>query len=553
MYLGEIAPFDPPAELLHDFYWVNLPSNVKTDHDDQQRDNVSFDVSHVLHLGGTHSLKAGVQNEHLTNDVLSGSQQPVLRFFWGQAGPHSDAQGTYGGLDVEMEITQGLIESDSTALFFQDSWSAGRLTVNAGLRAERETIPFYFDRSLGFPKNAIEFDWSDKLAPRLGFALDLRGDARWKAYGTYGDFYDRVKLGHARQAFGGYRDVYYAFRLNTLDWREVSCSGINALPNDQPTCTNAEFVGLHPYAVIGGVADMVVPDIRPPQSREWSFGMDHQLRWRHSIGVRFVHRELVRALDSVGIGAAKPLGNPGEGAAEFPAGSSFPAFPKAVRDYDAFEIETTVQPTSRIWAHASYVHSRLWGNYSGTVSTDDFGTSNPSGSPFADTLISGFDVDRRAVYGPLSTDRTHRFKAQVSAEFPWRLNAGLNQSFATGTPVSTEVTVNRTPFYPYGRGDMGRTPSISQTDMFVARTFALSRQHAVELSVNVMNLFDQDEPLAVFSRPTLFSINTTNAAFFGGTFDFETALAKQKKNPQYGKPAFRQAAREVRVGARLTF
>ena len=40
----------------------------------------------------------------------------------------------------------------------------------------------------------VEWGFGKKLAPRVGFAYDLKGDGRWKAYGSWGIFYDIFKL-----------------------------------------------------------------------------------------------------------------------------------------------------------------------------------------------------------------------------------------------------------------------------------------------------------------------------------------------------------------------
>ena len=50
-----------------------------------------------------------------------------------------------------------------------------KLTVNYGLRAESEDIPSYSPADPG-----MHFGWGDKIAPRLGFAYDLKGDSSWK-------------------------------------------------------------------------------------------------------------------------------------------------------------------------------------------------------------------------------------------------------------------------------------------------------------------------------------------------------------------------------------
>ena len=40
----------------------------------------------------------------------------------------------------------------------------------------------------------IKFGFSDKIAPRLGFAYDLKGDGKWKAYGSFGHYYDITEV-----------------------------------------------------------------------------------------------------------------------------------------------------------------------------------------------------------------------------------------------------------------------------------------------------------------------------------------------------------------------
>ena len=55
-----------------------------------------------------------------------------------------------------------------------------RLTLNYGVRTERERVPSYADPALKLAKYAIEFGYGDKVAPRLGFAYDLFGTGRSK-------------------------------------------------------------------------------------------------------------------------------------------------------------------------------------------------------------------------------------------------------------------------------------------------------------------------------------------------------------------------------------
>ena len=71
-------------------------------------------------------------------------------------------------------------------------------------------------------------------------------------------------------------------------------------------------------------------------------------------------------------------------------------------------------------------------------------------------------------------------------------------------------------FYPFGRGDLGRTPVYSQTDLLVQHTLNLPRGTRLNASINVENLFDQDTITSIF--PTVYrdNINIPFTDFFKG-------------------------------------
>ena len=59
--------------------------------------------------------------------------------------------------------------------FAQDAWTINnKLTVNLGVRTERERVPAYAIAD-DIPEYAVEFGFGDKLAPRAGFAYDVQG------------------------------------------------------------------------------------------------------------------------------------------------------------------------------------------------------------------------------------------------------------------------------------------------------------------------------------------------------------------------------------------
>ena len=62
-----------------------------------------------------------------------------------------------------------------------------RLTINAGVRLEREFMPPYQRVVNGREvANPIDFGWGDKIAPRIGAAWDVTGSANGSSAAAYG-------------------------------------------------------------------------------------------------------------------------------------------------------------------------------------------------------------------------------------------------------------------------------------------------------------------------------------------------------------------------------
>ena len=127
--------------------------------------------------------------------------------------------GKYGYFVVSRQFTDGDIKETNLSFFAQDQWTVNnKLTMNYGVRLENEEIPSYNPEAPG-----MKFGWGDKIAPRAGFAYDLKGDGKTKVYGSYGVFYDTMKLEMPRGAWGGEKWVSYYYTLDTYNWPSIDC------------------------------------------------------------------------------------------------------------------------------------------------------------------------------------------------------------------------------------------------------------------------------------------------------------------------------------------
>jgi len=90
------------------------------------------------------------------------------------------------------------------ALFIQDAWTVGHgLTLNLGLRVEKETLPRPAGVAIADIKT-IAWTWSDKVEPRLGAAWGSK-NGKMKIFGSYGVVNDVMKLLLAQTSFGAQR------------------------------------------------------------------------------------------------------------------------------------------------------------------------------------------------------------------------------------------------------------------------------------------------------------------------------------------------------------
>ena len=537
--------------------------------------------------GGEHQFKLGGRYERLQNKANTGAQEPTITLFWNQTYGALDGRsvtGKYGYYQVSKGVvTDGEVNSNNFSFWVQDSWTIHRnFTLNAGVRTEKESVPSYRDE---FP--GIEFGYGDKIAPRLGFAWDIFGDSKWKGYGSYGKYFDITKLEMPRGSFGAEHWVQYMWTLETLDWTSINCQegptgcpGTFIEPNDRRHPANEADPALTAY--FGREQNTLDPDLKPVESGEITLGVDHELNRSMSVGVRYVHKTLDRTIEDVGIlvpgvGEVFFIANPGYGVAEQILPKPAPAFPKAVREYDAVEFRFNKRFADRWSLIAGYTWSRLFGNYGGLASSDENGRTSPNVERYFDGQYLVWDAHGQAVEGLLPTDRPHYFKVQATYDFPWGTNVGVFQQVMSGGPKSTAINLlGYNPTFVDGRGDLGRLPTTSQTDMAINHDFRLWNSHRFGINLNIDNLFNQNGVLNEntspyrdsFSVPSSIASSVTTPGVLSERdnyllntgYDPAFLAAEMRKvgtrmrdNSLYGKPSSFQGRRSLRLGFRYIF
>jgi len=551
---GSNAAFETRPDMVLSNGSTSILTNRARQRDIYNRFGWSADASWFLNALGQHSFKGGVQFERLGNDVLDQEQAPNVTLAWNQEHTNLSGaitRGTYGYYSWRQFGTVGDVSVNNLGLFVQDAWTVNdRLTINAGVRTEREEVPSYRENLAG-----IEFSFADKLAPRVGFAWDLAGNGRWKAYGSWGIFYDVMKLELPRGAFGGDVWVETYYPLDTLEWNTIGAGG--NFPGTASEAVDFRIPSNDPSCPECGAID---PDLKPFRQQELVFGLEHELTARIALSARYVHKQVDRAIEDVGvivpeIGEVFFIANPGEGFATNIVGEEFPALPKPVRDYDALELKFIRRFADRWSFQTSYTLSRLYGNYPGLASSDEVARVAPNVTRLFDSIVMAFDDSSTPVFGRLNTDRPHQFKMSGFYQLPTMTSLGAAFVAASGIPITRQVNMqSTTPVFYNGRLSDGRTPTYTQFDLQVQQDIPLPGRLRGQLLVNVLNLFDQERVVDVFRTETQQVVPITEEAFFAG-FDVQQLIAARniRRDPRFLQANTYQEPRSIRVGFKLMF
>lgn len=584
-----------PANQVGPTGFYNTPRLQSTYHDLGARTYLQLDFSKVARLFGGHNLEAGWGIQKNVNNVDLGYPGGAYVYvYWGSKFTSSVTKqvgtGTYGYYEVDDFRTQGTTGATLGNFYLQDKWTLKRLTVNAGVRFEKETIPSFHRevKDVGF-----QFGYTDKLAPRIGATYDLLGNGKIKLYGGWGRYFATVPNSLARGAFGAdYWHVYY----RALDTPNVF--GLSSLIPNVAATSGQNLPGANLWSNVAGssrdrrVLDFstIAPSIQPMSTDQVNAGAEIQLSSTTVFRAGYVRNSLNRTIEDQGAlrngDEVYFYGNPGEGETSItPTSGATPPFPtpKAVRNYNAMELSITRRFASRWLGSASYVYSQLRGNYPGLSNTDEvrtptLGTSYSNAQTSSGTVVRNGDAASRAwdldeilfdskghldVQGPLSTDRPHVVKLYGSYTFKWGTEIGANFYGGSGTPLSTYAwTTNGIPIFVNGRGDLGRTDPLFQTDMVIAHEIRLGETRRLRFEANVINLFNQKTQRHRFidynrEARTSSQMDLSSVNLFNG-YDYKAMVAASPDgakalDPRFGYTDLFNPGFAGRLGVKFTF
>lgn len=421
------------------------------------------------------------------------------------------------------ETSSASYENVNSAIYLEDNWQVtDNFMLQLGVRGEK------FENKNGDGIAWVESDY--KIAPRLGFAWDVVGDASLKFFGTAGRYYIPVASNSSIRATGSEYTEFNWYYVN--GWNEADGRPVGQGAQIGPTQINGSREAPNPASVAS-------TSLTPMYQDEVILGAQVQLTDAWMVGTRLTYREVKSGMDDTcttnpWIDWAADNGyddfdytsvpncyflNPGDDVtinvdlngdgevelATLPA--SYLGLPKYKRKYSGLELffERTGE---KLNLQGSYTYAKSKGNIEGYVNS-----TLEQGDP---GLTQDFDhrLFMDGSYGFLPNDRRHTLKVFGVYSLTPEWQFGGNLIVQSGRPVNCQGyiplegiaqpdagTLNAysgSSFYCLNddgtrelrqRGDAGRTPWSWTLDMSAAYVPSWA-DNKLKFKIDVFNVFN---------------------------------------------------------------
>jgi hypothetical protein len=451
---------------------------------------------------------------------------------------------TLGGQAILRRSSISAYGGDYASLYLGDTFTKGRLTLNLGVRYDRQKAsnkPSEAPANAGFPDllPALQFDgsgqgveWTD-ISPRIGFTYALGEGRKTLIRGSFARYSSLLPFSDATMdsPVGGVGALQYG-------WNDLN-GDLFATPNEVDLAggQTAAPVNAELFAV-----NRIDADYTAAHDTEFTLGFEHELfpnlsvgmvgTWRRSSDLPWAPFLGINNTDYVALPTRERNGftvNPfdyGDANLAAAAANNFGQLltnrPGFNRQYKGFEVTATKRMSNRWMSRASFSYNDWTEKFDGRdgiqnptpVLYDLYGLSPVGQVITTDGLTDGGQV---GYYGA-GSGKTYWVNAKWQANLSglYQLPAGFEvagnlyarQGYPRITTISSPNSIyGSLPAIASPIGDI-RTPTVVNVDLRLAKNFRLGGRASLNVTADVFNLLNQGTVLvrngsassAVFNR-----------------------------------------------------
>ena len=393
------------------------------------------------------------------------------------------------------------------SIFLQDAWQPlPTITLQLGLRYDQ--VKFKNDAR-------VQISNQHSLQPRLGFAIDLTGDAKTVLRGSYGIFMSPNGLTLPSLTRTHNAPVLLYAPCSVFFSSAAACAAggpfgpAGYLQNDP---LRRDPLGYFKFNELNTTPEVIQPGLKPMTTTEYTIALERQIFNQTAVELSYIHKMTNHIFEDT---CAENVPNP----TVDPSESNCPTFevadlPAAKRDYQGVLLTLNSHLNKWLQVKASYVYSKSRGSIEYTQN---------AGHDF-DAFPTLF-VNR---YGYLSDDRRHRVRVDGFVRLPLNWSLGIQSDYSSPFPYSKVTPALGDVQYLAPRGDF-RANSTFNVSLEVRKGFLAGPLHG-EVIGSVLNLLGTEQVTSVCE----------NALGCGGSI------------PWGGATGFTQP-RHYEVGLRLVF
>jgi len=541
----------------------------------------------VTWIKGRHTMKFGVDISH-ANDLSknlrfqygSFSYSTLLDYFSDFYQPRS-----CGGLPCYSNYQQAFgplgfaFNTTDYGVFAEDSWkTTPRVTLTLGLRYDYEKLPGALPNLVNpnVPQTAVIPSDANNVAPRFGFAWDIKGDGKSVLRGGYGIYYGRI-----------INSTIYNALINTGN--TAGQLSYFYLPSAGPTFPQifaAPSGSAKPNVVYFG------PNFQAPQIQEFDLTFEHALGWNTVFSASYVGtlgRSLPDFVDTnidTGITVSKTYTVVDTtGKSKLPNGSTYTTpvyttrlnssygsmtdiFSGISSSYNGLVVQLNHRMSNNIQFNVNYTFAHAI----------DFGQNGTTFSDTNDLLVpNNINIEK----GNSIFDVRHRFVASAVGNSPWKVNGwagylandwqlspiyqaqtGLPYSLVTsGTaPGGLGAGINgsngRKGIDIFGRSTFN-LPSTQVLDIRLAKMFNFKERYHVEILGDFFNLFNHVNATSV-TNTAYFIVTRNTVTGPNGPVPCSATSPCLQYNAPFGavnnaNSNYAYSSRQIQIGVKFSF